>query len=213
MARATAKAFGGAAWVLWVDDGRRSDQPIDWSNIRDVSWIRTLRGGAQSLVTPMDVDRDPSSPRFGQPLRYNVSFPDGRPGVFHWHRVVIWQGEVTDEETLYSNQGWGESILDRVWITLRNFGAGHQYAGLALQKLSQGVFQSQYLGDALAAGRGDEARKRLEDVSLGMGATGEIGLGPNESYAIVGRPISGTDALLREFANALVRPRTCPRWS
>ena len=208
--RAGARAFGGAAWVLWVEDGRRSDQPIDWTNIRRVAWVKVLRGGSHSLIQPLEVERDPCSPRHGQPRLYNVSFPEGGAGVFHWQRVVIFQGEVTDAESLVENNGWGESVLDRVWAALRNFGAGHAYAALALQKLSQGVFQSEYLANALEAGFADDAARRLEDVSLGMGATGEIALGTNESYSIVGRPISGMDGVLKVFADALVAATDMP---
>jgi phage-related protein (TIGR01555 family) len=208
--RTGAKASGGALWVLWVEDGRRTDQPIDWLGIKGVSWIRVVRGGSDGRAQPLEYETDPWSPRYGQPRLYNVSFADGRPGIFHWHRVIAWQGIVIDDETLVDNNGWGESTLDRVWSAVRNFGAAHQYASLALQKLSQGVFKSQYLADALASGRQEQARRRLEDVSLGMGATGEIGIGPQEDYTIVGRPVSGVDALMREFANALVAATDMP---
>jgi phage-related protein (TIGR01555 family) len=203
--RGLARGFGAGVWVLWVEDGRRSDQPIDWHNIRSVKWIKCLRGGPGGLVQPQTWDDDPRSARFGQPRLYNVSFArGGKAGLFHWHRVIVWQGLEVDEQDLADRQGWGESVLDQVWTALSRFGASHQYALAALLKLSQGVFSSQYLANALEAGRVDEAAKRLEDVSLGMGVYGEIGIGKDETYQIVGRPISGTDALLEKMIEILV---------
>jgi phage-related protein (TIGR01555 family) len=209
-ARATAKAHGGAAWVMWIDDGRASDQPVDWTSIHSIKWIKVLRGGRDGLVQPTDHETDPRSARFQLPRAYNVSFPAGGSGVFHWTRVVIWQGIVNDEEDLVANNGWGEAKLELVWTTIKNFGAAHQYALGALLKLSQGVFQSQYLAGAIAAGNRNQAMARLEDVSLGAGLYGEIGIGADESYAIAGRPISGADALLAAFGNALVAATDMP---
>jgi phage-related protein (TIGR01555 family) len=210
LARGLAKAHGGAAWVVMVDDGRRTDQPIDWTQIRRVPWVRTLRGGRSSLVQPQEYDRDPLSPRFDQPRTYNVSFPSGGSGIFHWSRVILWQGDVTDPEDLVSSQGWGESVLDRVWTALRNFGASHQYGVAALLKMSQGVLKSRYLAEAIEAGNAAAAERKLESVALGMGVFGEMAIGEEESYQIMGRQVSGVDGLLAAFGHALVAATDMP---
>ena len=193
-ARGMARAFGGAAWVLQIDDGRRSDQPVDWSAIKSIRWIRTIRGGRHSLVQPLEVETETMSTRFLQPRLYNVSFPEGPAGVFHWQRVVIWQGEVTDGETLVENNGWGESVLDRVWTALRQHGASYQWAMAALSKLSQGVFKSQYLAEAIASGNAQQAKEKLESVAMGMSILGDMAIGNNEEYDVIGRPLQASRA-------------------
>jgi phage-related protein (TIGR01555 family) len=210
-ARGQARAYAGSSWVLWVDDGRRSDEPIDWLNIRDISWIRVVRGGRHGLIQPLDVVRDPSSPRYQQPRLYNVSFPEGGSGVFHWHRIIVWQGEIFDDEAVVANNGWGESVLDRVWTALMRFGASHQYALGALVQLSKGVFQSEFLGHALMAGNSAEVARRLEDVSIGSGLYGDIALGQNESYTIAGRPIAGIEGVLKALTSALTMATDMPQ--
>ena len=203
-ARGLSRGHGGAAWVMWIEDGRRSDQPIDWANIRQIKWIRVVRGGRNGLIQPQEWDRDPNSTRFEKPRLYNVSFPRGGAGLFHWQRVIIWQGLEIDDQDISDNNGWGESVLDQVWQALARFGQSHQYAMGALLKLATGVFQSRYLANALAAGRGEEAEKRLEDVSMGAGLYGVVGIGEDEAYTVEAGPLSGVDAVLEKMIEILV---------
>ena len=202
-ARAEEKAFGGSAMVMMIDDGRLPSEPVDWTSIRSIPWIKVLRGGREAQVQPLTWEDDPLSPRFGEPKTYQVQFPRNGQAVWHWQRLIIFQGIVTDAQSLVDNNGWGESVLDRVWVALRNFGAAHQYALAALLKLSQGVFQSEYLANAIEGGRSGEAAKRIEMLNEGGGIWGDYGIGANESYSVVGRPVSGIDAVCKQFADTL----------
>lgn len=91
--------------LLGIDDGKTLDKPIRNGNEemdkpskygRKLLYMRCFD---EVLVRPSKWDNNPSSPRFGMPILYNVTFADTRNGgdlagqsttqqVVHWQRII-----------------------------------------------------------------------------------------------------------------------------
>jgi hypothetical protein len=198
-----ALAHGRALWVYGVDDGLTTEEPLDLAAISSLRWVRVV---SRDQGRPVHWDKDPMSRRFGLPTHYQVTFQRaGISVVYHWTRVWDWDGvDVSDEARANSTDGAGGSVFDLAWGALRNYGVSQDVALEALTRLSQAVWTNDNLARAVDGGQEDAAAKQYERVSYGGGQFGDYVLGGGESYSVVGRPISGVDAIMGKFAEALI---------
>ena len=112
-----ARQYGGSGILIGTGDPDPS-QPLDPA--------RVGKGGLQYLhvlsryeLTADQVDRDPMSPTFGEPVRYHVFSQDKGSVEVHPTRVVRFLGQSPLEIT-YSVQGWGLPTLQRVFDAVRD---------------------------------------------------------------------------------------------
>ena len=136
-----ARAYGGGAVLLFVEDGKRNDEELDLSQVRRIRGFYAL---PKWYVTPLDngssrIDRGWYGQRIGRPEMYNVTplvtatgtGPDNlaqalRDGGNRWHRSRIIPWQYRDEmdliqSRLYQNfNGWGPGIVEAVLPAFAN---------------------------------------------------------------------------------------------
>lgn len=202
-ARSWARAYGGGAVLMIIDDGMPFDQPVNWPGITK---LRAVKAVDKNQLTVMTYNTDPLSPDFSEPLMYNLSLADSSvvTGRVHADRVAVFQGTKLPDRVERARGGWGGSVLDLVWAELRNWLSSNEGATEALTKLSQGVFKSKYLADAMGAGDMQKAAERVEALSAGLGLLGDMILDKeNEEYTIHQRNLAGLKDTLGELRDSL----------
>lgn len=188
------RVYGGACVVMGLDDGRKSWEPLDEEALRSVQWLTVL--DRRSLI-PATWYSNPltDGPKYGWPSSYRVvnfamisaanAGPVGtqartptRPAstdqlgdiVVHESRVLRFDGALTSIRRRMINEGWADSVIQRVYEVLIQHNIGWQGTAYLLQDASQGVFKIQGLIDMIAGGEKEalQTRMQLVDMSRSM---------------------------------------------
>ena len=199
-ARTWEQAYGGAAIVLFVDDGRDMRDPI---------------GEAAPLLGVMTLDRyeiRPMSRGGWRTTHYQINTRGGRYLEAHTSRVILFPGLRLPARERVSNEGWGGSVLDLAFDEIRNWSSGNNFTAEAISLLTQGVFLQQGMGNSAAAGDSDAIADRAEALRIGMGLFGDIVLDKQtEDYKTLARPLTGLGEAQEILARGLIAAIAIPR--
>lgn len=210
-ARTWSRAYGGGAVIMMIDDGAPPWEPIRWSTLRG---LRAIKAVDRYQLHVTQYDRDPASPDFGEPLMYSLAIQGvaSANSKIHASRVARFLGTELPDRVMLARGGWGGSFLDLAWAELRNWCSSNENAAEAITLLSQGVFSSDYLADAMAAGDTQKAIDRMEALHVGLGLLGDIVIDKSkEDYAIHQRTLAGLRDALEALTTALVSATDMPR--
>ena len=162
-----ARCFGGAAILLGADDGRPPEEPLDEANLRSIRWINDVD---RRDIYPMTWVRDPDSLEFTHPETYRVTRMGGtvtESFTVHASRVIRFDGVTPTRRRRLALQGWGESVLQRVFAELQAARGAFASAGVLLQESSQGVIKMKDLMGMMASDTDDTMKRRLELMDQG----------------------------------------------
>jgi phage-related protein (TIGR01555 family) len=207
-ARGWARAFGGAAILLLVDDGRPADQPIDYNAIRAVRGSRVL---TRWELAPLTYDWGHRSYQVGDVETWQVSLGHATKTV-HRDRLIVFQGVDLPDDELQRDGGWGGSIFDLVWAELRNYQSSLDYVPEFVSLLTQAVFKQKGLAAGVLAGKAEKIAERYEVLVGGLSVLNALALDADaESYDVVQRPVSGLGEVFDLLVTALVAAGEMPR--
>ncbi len=209
-ARAWGRGYGGGAIVMMIDDGRPPWEPVDWTALRK---LRAVKAVDRYQLQVTHYDNNPHSPDFGKPAMYQLSLSGTQKGSgrIHASRVVPFIGVELPERVMIQRGGWGGSYLDLAWGEIRNWCSSNENAAEAITMLSQGVFKSSYLSDAMNAGEMQKAVERMEALHIGLGLLGDIVVDKEkEDYQIHQRTLAGLKDALEALKIALVAATDMP---
>lgn len=208
-ARTEAKAYGGAAIVVLVDDGLDPRLPIDPNAIRRILGARVV---TRWEISPMQFDRRPSSPRVGKPEIYQVTIGGVATIYVHHTRVVIFQGSPLPDHIMARQNGWGGSLFDLIWASLMRYQIVMKMLPQLARRQNQGVYKMAGLEAGIAGGYKSAIVERLEGQQTSMGITGDIAIAEDETYEVLTRPITGMKDIIEPLqmdvvANADGQPK------
>lgn len=200
-ARMWEQAYGGAAILLFVDDGRPEDQPL---------------GEAGRLLGVLTLDRHEirpiRSPSGFTTTHYEVNSRGGKHLRVHRSRVLVFGGLRLPARERMSNDGWGGSALDLAFDEIRNWSGSNSYVAEAITLLTQGVFLQKGMGNSAVAGDSDAIADRAEALRLGLGMFGDLVLDKDEEdYKVLSRPLTGLGEAGEILGRALVCALKIPR--
>lgn len=162
------RAFGGAGILLGADDGAIDlTKPLNEKNLKAIRWLTVL--DAEEL-RPVRRYSSLGDAKYGEPSVYEVQPRDGRAPVgqrVHESRVLILQGIQVSRRHANERNGWGDSVFVRVFEVLSDCGMVWGSAATLLSDFSQAIFRIRGLAEAMASGREDLVRKRIEAIELG----------------------------------------------
>lgn len=207
-ARAWARAYGGSAIVLLVDDGRPESEPLDEGNVRRVLGARVLH---RWELSPMRLDPRPGSQRAGLPEIYQVTIAGVAVRYVHHTRVLVFQGFDLPDQVLIRQLGWGGSVFDLAWAELRNWQVTMDLLPEFASRMTQGVYTQKYLGEGVAADLKTQIVERFEAMQAGMSVLGDITIAPEEKYEILARPSGGIQELGDLLVQAFIAAGDMPR--
>jgi phage-related protein (TIGR01555 family) len=206
-ARTWARAYGGGALVLLVDDGRPYDQPIDRSNIRAV---RGVLDADRYELTVQQYGRDPQEPQtYGRPRLYRLNLNRGggvgQVATVHADRVVRLGGVPLPRRLQLQRQGWDGSIFDQCFSALRNYGATLDQVAEAVSMLNQGTLTSEALAEGLETDQGPAIwDARMQALRRSAGLYNDIALGKGETYEVHNRSMAGLGEAVLALEDALI---------
>ncbi len=112
-----ARLYGGSAIIIGADTARPS-MPLTPRSIGKGS-LKYLTVVSRNDLQAHELDRDPSSMTFGEPIRYTLNSNTGGAVEIHPSRVIRFIG-AERLDRLHVTDGWGDSILAAIYDTIHN---------------------------------------------------------------------------------------------
>lgn len=193
------RLYGGCLVILGLNDGQGMSQPLVDERVRELLYVHVID---RRYALAMTYYSDPLHPKFGMPETYQIGDPMfGNWSIVHESRCIRIEGVEVDARRRRQNAGWGHSVLQRPYETLRDFSTAFQAAGYMLSDASQGVFKLHGLIDAIAAKQeaAIQARMQLVDMSRGVARSVLLDAGQNEEFSKVSTSFAGVSDMLDRF--------------
>ena len=154
------RLFGGAVILLYIDDGRSADQPVDRRNIRSVEGMEVLD---RWQIAP--VINEKALYDYSKASHYQIISGDliQQPQLtkIHKDRILRFDGEWLPYRIRQRNYGWGMSTLQSVYDSFRFYSTGISAASTLLTEFDIFVHKLRGLSTMLAAGKEGDVRSRL----------------------------------------------------
>ena len=155
-----ARLFGGAVILLYIDDGRAADQPVDRRNIRSVEGMEVLDRWQIAPVINEDALYD-----YSKATHYQIISGDliRQPQLTNIHkdRILRFDGKWLPYRIRQRNYGWGMSALQPIYDSFRFYSTGISSAATLLTEFDIFVHKLRGLSSMLAAGKEKDVRDRL----------------------------------------------------
>lgn len=209
---------GGSAILIGVNDGKGIEAlklPVNESAIRSVDYLNVF-DPREAMVT--DYEPNLLAKGFKEPKIYRLNPRvlgfGSNLGVIDVHasRIMRFSGPVATTDDLIKNYGWGDSVLNRVWEVLRDYGISWSGAAALVQDFAQAVYKIRGLHDAVAADREGLVIKRLQLMDLSRSYLRGIALDAdgNEEFDRKPTPIAGLPELLKGFNEQMASAANIP---
>lgn len=207
-----ARLYGGGAVFIGADDGRDPSQPLDEAAIQRVRFLVDVD---RRDLTPHTWVSDPLSARFGDVDSYLLLRHGGttsQTAVVHSSRLIRFYGTEVSRRRRLELQGWGDSVLQRVYQELQQARGAFASAATLLQDASQGVFKVKDLFAMMASDSTDALKKRLELMDMARSVAKSILVDADaESYERVETAtLTGVVEVLDRFVNFLAAVSEMP---
>lgn len=198
-----ARLYGGAVIVIGADDGQDLDQPLNEAAIQSVDFLHVFDKNQVSW-SPTDLYNNPMNPKYGLPELYTLTpYYGGVPFRVHESRILRMDGESIPNRLLFSNNGWGYSVLQACYDQIKALSSSYKATSNIIEDFIQTILSVNNLGDMLAAGQDELIKKRLNIIDLSRSVANTILLDGDESYQKQASSVGGLDALIDRFAVAL----------
>ncbi len=197
------RLYGGAA--TWFGNG---DDPATPFKMGDrIDFLRTIdRRFIYPWQAPNTLDNQ------GHPTLYQVRTAAGQVvGMVHASRLVLYQGEVTDDLTRQILGHWDLSVLQRPYAALRSDGTVWKAAEYLMTEASMGVLKIKNLVSLVSAGQKALLQARLAILNMGRSFAKSMTLDKDsEEYSREAVNFAGmadiTDRALKRVASAAEIP-------
>ena len=202
------RLFGGGAVLLMLDDGGELSEPV---NERQLRWIECMKAYDAQDVNPLAYCEDPADERYGLPNVYTVINYNGASFNVDASRLLIFDGGIVSNRMRRERNGWGGSIMEQVQDSLERYNTSHDFATLAIERLSQSVTKFDGLADMLSTEFGEkQVEKRLQLIDMARGMMNTIALDKEDEYDLKNVTLAGIKDVLDEFEIALCAAADIP---
>lgn len=204
------RAYGGACLYV-VTDTSDPASPLEVGErvigLRDLS-----RYDLRILTT--DVETDFGSPNWGHPRIYYLVVQMGstfKGYPIHWTRMVRFDGYLVPRRTYIRNNYWHDSILNRLYNSIRNYQTSNDAAAAILQDFNVGIYKMKDLANMMGAGKTEVIKARIEMLNYSKSVLRAMILdADDEGFEDVSRNVTGLADLLTKQANRLVAATDIP---
>lgn len=197
------RLFGGSAIIALVQDGRALKSPV-----KPGAMLEDVRVYDRYQIRVEARETNPRKVRYGEPVLYTVT-PGGDLPEYqvHYTRVCIIDGERIPNAKRCSNDGWGESVLNKRLVeAIVDYNYCETLATQLLRRKQQAVWKAKGLADLCDDEEGvSAARLRLAQVDDEGGVGKAIGIdAEDEEYDVLNSDISGVDSFLEKKMDRVV---------
>jgi len=155
-----ARLFGGSVILLYIDDGRAADQPVDKRSIRKIEGMEVLDRWQIAPVINEEALYDYSKATYYQIISGDL-IRQPQLTYIHKDRILRFDGEWLPYRIRQRNYGWGMSTLQSVYDSFRFYSTGISSAATLLTEFDIFVHKLRGLSTMLAAGKEKDVRDRL----------------------------------------------------
>ena len=149
-----ARLYGTSFIVLDIDDGRTTDKPVNWKNLKP-GCLRSMHVVDRTrIVTLGEIDQKPMSTTFGMPDHYqfvNTTTP------IHKERLIRFEGTELPIYERQRNLWYSDSVLIPLMQQIDNFHTTSFAAAQMVQEANTDVIKVQGLANILASEEGTNA--------------------------------------------------------
>ena len=160
LASKNARLFGGAVILLYINDGRSADQPVNYANICSVEGMEVLDRWQIAPVINEESLYDYSKATYYQIISGDL-IRQPQLAKIHKDRILRFDGEWLPYRIRQRNYGWGMSTLQSVYDSFRFYSTGISSAATLLTEFDIFVHKIRGLASMLSAGKEREVRDRL----------------------------------------------------
>jgi len=195
----TSRLYGGSALLLYIDDGRPSDMPVDRNNIRAVEGMECLDRHQIAPLISEESLYDYSKATYYQIISGDlIQQPNLR--AIHKDRILRFDGIWLPYRTRQKNYGWGMSVLQSVFESFNHYYSGTSSIATLLTEFDIFVHKVRGLASMLVAGKESQVRDRLQlnDMSKSIYRGYAIDA-EKEELEFIGRNFGGVSEILEKL--------------
>jgi len=159
-----ARVFGGAVILIGIKDGRQLQSPVNENFIQSVDYLHVF-DRKYITIESQQYYTDINSPKFGTPKIYKIEgsfIPNQRSAdkmtfLVHESRILRMDGIKLTRQDEIANQGWGSSIYNKVFKSLRRYDSAMEYTNEILHDFVTSVYSVDNLAEILSSKEGEAA--------------------------------------------------------
>jgi uncharacterized protein len=205
------RLYGGALMVFFFDDPDEISDPLNPKAVRGINRIEIVHSGYIYPVTWYPPD-DPDQPR--QVEHYNIQLIGQKhveTVIVHESRVIRMDGREIPLNKRMENNGWGDSILQRVYTAVRQHQVSSASAATTMEEFVIKLLKVENLVELVAENEDDTIIKRIMLAASNM-TTHKIALcSKDEELSKQGTPVSGLAELWDRFSEIIAAAADIPR--
>jgi phage-related protein (TIGR01555 family) len=160
LASKNSRLYGGAVILMYIDDGRKADQPVDKKNIYKVEGLEVLD---RYQIAPVITEENIYD--YSKATHYQIIAGDliAQPNLTHIHkdRILRFDGDWLPYRIRQRNYGWGMSNLQVIYDSFRHYWTGLNSAATLLTEFDIFVHKIRGLAAMLGAGKEGQVKDRL----------------------------------------------------
>lgn len=208
------RLHGGAVILLGVDDGQVDlSQPLIPEQVRSLDYLTVFEVGE---CKAMRWEANPLSRNYGECVSYGI-YPRVLGGgaapmlsdVHHSRLLVLKNHQVTKQQLLVNN-GYGESVLQPMYELVRDYGLTWQSVPVLLEKFAMPLMKFKGLKDALAAGREDYLRTRMQTIQLSWNTLRAAVIDSEETIELMSASLAGMPEVLDRLGSQVAAAARMP---
>jgi len=199
LASKNARLYGGSVILLYIDDGRAADQPVDKNKIYAVEGMEVLDRWQIAPVINEENLYDYSKATYYQIISGDL-IRQPQLTYIHKDRILRFDGDWLPYRIRQRNYGWGMSSLQTVYESFKHYWTGLNSAATLLSEFDIFVHKIRGLSQMLAAGKEKDVRDRLvlndmsKSVYRGYAIDAE-----KEELAFISRNFGGVGEILEKM--------------
>ena len=160
LAAKNSRLYGGSVILMYIDDGRKADQPVDKRNIRSIEGLEVLD---RYQIAP--VINEENIYDYSKATHYQIIAGDliNQPNLTYIHkdRILRFDGDWLPYRVRQRNYGWGMSNLQVIYDSFRHYWTGLNSAATLLTEFDIFVHKIRGLAAMLGAGKEGQVKDRL----------------------------------------------------
>ena len=208
---AWARQYGGAGIFIAVDDGKDLFEPLDLSSIRKVNALTVLN---RYELNPQQINTDLGDPNFGEPELYSLTPRQTSTRsieMVHHTRIIKFMGAPLGRTLKQINNHWGDSILNAMLNSLRNYNLAHDSATAAVNDFRVGVLKLKGLAQLVASDKDDKVMDRINLMQMSKSVLSAVVLdADSESFEQRDTKLAGLKDVLGAISRRLVADTDMP---
>lgn len=160
LASKNSRLYGGSVILMYIDDGRKADQPVDKKNIYRIEGLEVLD---RYQIAPVISEENIYD--YSKATHYQIIAGDliNQPNLTYIHkdRILRFDGDWLPYRIRQRNYGWGMSNLQVIYDSFRHYWTGLNSAATLLTEFDIFVHKIRGLAAMLGAGKEGQVKDRL----------------------------------------------------